>query len=546
MTRLIWAVEDASITNAGISIRINPIIERLQAQGIDVSLVTYKDLIGCLLNASGKPAIATYVFSKPHRSEYLSCMLALQSIGCRVGIDIFDNYYSESGALREFGVQSIWKNILHEADFCVFSTMYLLEYARKLEINSKDMFVIGDPVYPDSYEPLKKRGVTKWNQFLQECNYINVAWFGIDANPYFFAGLSDIFFEISRLREFLEYPSWFFKKRIRQKVSICTKDVPDSRKLVIELNRIGINAEFVQWSRDTCTQLLEESHAVFLPTNNSDFSLSKTHNRLAEALSSNCLVYTCPNSLYTQFKSPLCIDSYSEFARLFADLSSGSDIAEKSQIALEHISRLIKNNDDSTHFCNFLMRATKEGYSRRNRIVSLVGTTKDAENIKILRKAGAIIAGVISPLIKSPPSYDHIELIQDDQSIRIRYNIERIQALHKLTSVNQSTTGYRCHLKSLPNTCLEFQQTSTSNTKYVDLTLVDCGKAFQKLLMSKEMKSLDKSLTFRNSHSRLFISSLYECLYHFCYTHMELCDPIIISGSSPIGSFMDNLIDSSD
>lgn len=294
MTRLIWVVEDSSPTNAGITIRIKPVIKRLRSQGIEVSLVTFKDIVGSLLNASGDLAKGTYLFSKPHKYEYLACMLALQNLGYRVGIDIFDNYYSESDALREFGVQSIWKNILREADFCIFSTPYLLKYASSLRIDSKYMYVIGDPVYPDWYDPLKIKTSTKWEQFFREQSHIDVIWFGIDSNPYFSAGISDIFCNISRLREFLLYPSWFFNKKITHKIYICTRDTLRSRKLVTELYKIGINVEFVQWSNNVCTQLLEDSHAVFLPTNNNDFVLSKTHNRLVEALSHNCLVYVSP------------------------------------------------------------------------------------------------------------------------------------------------------------------------------------------------------------------------------------------------------------
>lgn len=541
MTNIIWIVENNDPGNAGVEIRLKPIVKRLEDLSAYVKVQTYRDLHIQLLDDANIDKNLFFVLSKPSKPEYISYILALQARGCLVGIDIFDNYYSPSLALRHFGVQCVWNNALINADFCIFSTSFLARYASAVSIRKKLSFVICDPVDSNQGSITRNLKKDKWTQLSLLKQEVRVAWFGIDANPYFEVGLADIYRNIPKLLEIKDSIIKTMGPQAMMKFSICTKKTKHMEPLLSALWSLGIPAQFIEWSKVACAELLFNTHIVFLPTNNEIFSLSKTHNRLVDSIANNCISYISSNGLYAWLKGDLCIDSPSDLICFLQKNCTDTDIEILRKKTMDRFEYMINKEDQLSDFVSYLKSNPSSSMHHDGRI-ALIGSVPNADVIKILRKSNVAMAGIVSTLVKSPPSYDDITLVHDKDEIRMRI---KKNILKKITSDRYHdlcSSKVTLALRTCKNSRIQYLHFDGDNPKFIEVSLRVSGTPLRDLITNRELLQLDKELVFRNKYAIQLVIALYECLYMYCHRVIKINEIVIISGSNSIGYHLDSLI----
>jgi len=541
MTNIIWIVENEDLGNAGIEIRLRPIIKRLEDSSVYVKIQTYRDLHIQLLSNAKIDKDLFFILSKPHKPEYLSYMLALHARGCLVGIDIFDNYYAPSLALRHLGVQSVWNNALANADFCTFSTHFLARYASGVSVNDKPSFIVSDPIECSHVSITNKLDKKKWTQLSLLKHEVRVTWFGIDANPYFEVGLADIYRNIPRLIEIKDAITKSMGSQTIMNFSICTRKTKHIEPLLSALWELGIPTHFIEWSKLACAELISNTHIVYLPTNNGIFSLSKTHNRLVDSIANNCISYISPNGLYTWLKGDLCIDSQSDLIHLLEKFKTDADIEILRETTMDRIACMINEEDQLPDFISYLKSNPSKSMQHKGKF-ALIGSVPNADIIKILRKANVPMAGIVSTLVKSPPSYDDVTLFHDTRGLRIRVKKNTIM---RITSDKQHDlfSGNATHiLRTTKNSRVQFLHFDGDDPMFVEVSIRSHGTPLCDLSANHELLQHDKNLVFRNPYLLKMVIALYECLYVYCSSVLGINDISVISGSNSIGYHLDSLI----
>jgi hypothetical protein len=542
MAEVIWLVEDPSISNAGIAIRTLPLLYKLKSLGVDTRLMSYSEVDSTLHFASEVSKAPLYIFSKPSKPEYISLMLSMKNQGCIIGLDIFDNYYISSTALDSFGVRSVWLNAKAVADFYFFSTPFLAKFSQPTQSLDQRSFLIGDPVPPIKADLIvqSSNSTHKWYGLDQSKDPFRVVWFGIDSNPFFEAGLVDIYKYTPRLCDIFRTIKECDQRKETPLLYICTKNVPAAAQLVSHLKNLGIKASFIEWSKEGCQTLLKSAHLVFLPTSSSEFILSKTHNRLTDAISNLAVAFVNPSSLYSPFVGGACLDSISALKTLLLARPSLPEMISVCDETLKRIAGYQDQWSDLEEAVEFIKSSCTSVQSSAPKVV-IMGTLKDASCLKRLRHSRNIIAGVSSPLIKAPPQYDDITLMHTSSSISLRFRTDKLESRQKKRLQEHQTILFRSSSPWLQKSSLILEKQDSSAKPIVAFEMTSAIGIFHDLLSFEGLWNLDKSQTFREESSTKLILSMYELLHFFCATILPDMEISVVSSATCVGSFLDHL-----
>lgn len=280
-----WVVSEIDRNNAGYRVRTLPIVEEMKAYGRKPILIPIKEFSEKLPSMI-KDAKAVIV-SKPSDTMSYLCIRHLASNGIKIVVDLFDNYFSWSPSLFQNDIPWHWLRILKACSMVMVSTDCLAQTVRNLGVNN--VVCVGDLI-PEIHGKKSRASIKKWEDKTQ----INLLWFGINANPFFQAGLEDLISWVSVVESIQVSLGTFCQIRL----TICTKLVREVDIVIAAYRNAGIDVAFVPWTESSCNELLEKAHVVLLPSNMTGFSLSKTHNRCSDALARNCLVLSSPNGPY--------------------------------------------------------------------------------------------------------------------------------------------------------------------------------------------------------------------------------------------------------
>ncbi len=287
MSALHWFVTEIDPKNAGYRVRTMPIVAELRAQGLEVELHTTAEMPSLVKTLAANAAAV--VVSKPADSLTFLCLGHLRANGVPVVIDLFDNYFSWSPALFRRQLHWQWMCALQTASLVISSSEFLRRVVTSL--TDTPVVQIGDLVLPPVAGRLDAATLAaKW----EAPPRIELLWFGIAGNPYYFAGLEDLVRWTDVIHDLVRRTAG----RLTMRLTICTNRVPAVDAVLHTLRSSEIEARYVEWSETVCDSLLASSHVVLLPTSLSGFSLSKTHNRCTDALASGCLVLASPHGPY--------------------------------------------------------------------------------------------------------------------------------------------------------------------------------------------------------------------------------------------------------
>ncbi len=290
---------------AGARIRYGRLSPELQRLGIDLHLAEIESVDP---NVDASDAL---LISKCHDARALVAAAAGRRRGQLVGVDLFDDYFSQTADSRLTRFRSWLAQLLPLSDFALCSTPVMAEvvgsYASDLPVH-----VVNDPGPPLDSDALSTLLANKLARVQREQS-LRLAWFGVGDNPNFRVGLTD-----------LAGFGGMLKLLARSAADVRLTVLTNARALTAEglalVAGLPVPTTVVEWSEDRERALLDESFACFLPVNAQRFSAAKSLNRAITALSAGCQVISAGYPLYALLGDLI----YRDTDRFLDDLASGA------------------------------------------------------------------------------------------------------------------------------------------------------------------------------------------------------------------------------
>jgi glycosyltransferase involved in cell wall biosynthesis len=247
--------------------------KHLAARGFKVSIGTMPKVseLERIASLEKKPV----VFSKSVNVENEILVEKLKKLGCRIILDLCDNYFDHSGHGRKYRSHTI--KMCRLADKVVSSTDFLASviYAE----TGVEAVVIPDPVEGP-------RGAAR---AVGGFDVIKLLWFGHPSN---FPSV------VSTIPSLQALSSDF-----QISLNIVTSPLPAVAQMVHRFAHSGdrLSCSLTEWSPDAVWLALESCDAVILPSSDSPFYLAKSSNRLIEAIWAGRCVVASPLPSYLPF-----------------------------------------------------------------------------------------------------------------------------------------------------------------------------------------------------------------------------------------------------
>lgn len=295
--------EDAS-QQAGVRIRYNRIRDHLAKRGDSIRVETFEAFTGSVPVEDD-----VYIFSKCYDVRAPLLEQILKSSGKTIGIDLFDDYFSQSHDSRLDRFRDSLNEHVGIIDFILCSTPKMADVARRLA-HGLPVHVMNDPA-PDMDASGLNILLRDKLDLLLETRTLKVCWFGMGDNPHYPVGLADLTAFGHKLTA-LERSGFEVRLAIRTNARALTTD------MLARLRRLPVPYSLDEWSVESEALLLQDSLACFIPTNGQNFSTAKSLNRALTALSHGTQVLSAGFPLY----APLSPFIYRDAADLLADIES--------------------------------------------------------------------------------------------------------------------------------------------------------------------------------------------------------------------------------
>ncbi len=291
-------------SSAGARIRYGRLAQGLSAVGVSLHLesITAFDPAAAKCDA--------LLISKCHDAKSLLAAAVVSRRGKLVGVDLFDDYFSQATDSRLNAYREWLAGLLQDCDFCLCSTDMMAEVVQSYK-PELPTHVVNDPARAHSVETTLQLVESKIAEAHQR-RIIRAAWFGVGDNPYFPVGLTDLYTHASVLSELT-------RSGMAVELAVLTNRRslrPEGLELI---SRLPVPCTVMEWSESAEREVLEKSLLAFLPVATQRFSSAKSLNRAFTALSYGCQVLSVGHPLYATLQ-PLV---YREPNAFLADLSQG-------------------------------------------------------------------------------------------------------------------------------------------------------------------------------------------------------------------------------
>lgn len=383
--KIYWIVADVNTRNAGYRVRTLPLASALTKYGMHVEILSMKELHTDIEKIAHTAEVV--IVAKPGDTDSYLCMRYLKECGVAVIVDLFDNYFSWSPALYKRGVTWQWLRAVEISSAICSSTLAIAETVRSLGF--ENIHVISDSAPKDFQEIVPGVNLhTKWDN----PEVIELLWFGISDNPYFYAGIDDLISwsnVVCALRDSIHV-------RYAVRLTICTNRVAAVQDAILYFSHEGIDVRFEEWTEERCSQLMVESHVVLIPTNLSSFSRSKTHNRCSDAIWRQCLVLAGANGPYIDIPGGVHT-SVKTLAPILLELHE-VEIASQMNTSATYISSNYRVENQSRELSQIIEKIRPE-YIRSIPdaglpAVLIAGAAMSISTLKLSRKLNYLSAGI--------------------------------------------------------------------------------------------------------------------------------------------------------
>ena len=293
---------DAAARQAGARIRYRRIERHLASIGCEMALISLEQL-----NFQHD----VYLFSKCYDTRSVLAAHLLKRAGKTVGIDLFDDYFSQAEDSRLVRFQKWIRSIAASTDFVLCSTPAIRRVSERV-LPGTPSHVMNDPT-PEVDVVALGRALKRKIDLARSTRVIKLCWFGMGDNAHFPVGLSDLAAfggELARLEQ----------GAFRVELAIQTNERALQADALARLQRLPLPFSLAEWSEEREGALLSDSLACFLPVNAQSFSVVKSLNRATSALASGVQVLSSGYPLY----EPLSDFLYRDPTELLRDVGAGT------------------------------------------------------------------------------------------------------------------------------------------------------------------------------------------------------------------------------
>jgi len=303
--RIVAVIPDAAWRHtAGVRIRYDRLMPELAALGHRLDLTPIDDF-----HAGRGFDADVYLFCKTYDARAPLLAREMQAAGARVGVDFFDDYFSQTGDSRFVHLRRWYRSMMRRVDFALCATPQMHERLSPMA-GSVPFHVVNDPsgpVDPAAIAETARRNAARARQ--SRC--LDLGWFGIGDNPYFQVGLSDLhaFGAVLTGVRALGYDA-----RLR----VLTNERSLTVNRLEMLARLPVPVRMDLWSEAAEAALIAGSLACFLPVNAQGFSTVKSLNRGVTTLSGGAQILSAGYPLYDRLGAFV----YRDPAALVSDLET--------------------------------------------------------------------------------------------------------------------------------------------------------------------------------------------------------------------------------
>lgn len=387
---VIIPTEDSS-QQAGVRIRYNRIEPDLAARGDHIRVATLQAVSG-----SSPLSDDIYIFSKCYDARAPLLAQALKGAGKIIGIDLFDDYFSQRHDSRMLRFSHWLDEMTDSIDFVLCSTPAMAQVASR-RARRLPVHVMNDPAPDLDPERLKKVLRDKIDAAV-EMRRIKVCWFGMGDNPHFPVGLADLVAYSHKLTE-LEASGYDVSLAIRTNARALTAET------LAKLRRIPVPYSLDEWSVESEALLLDDSIACFIPTNGQNFSVAKSLNRALTALTRGTQVFSVGHPLY----APLDPFIYREASTLVTDVEQRTlalrpDTVKDLGTLIDRLGNIRREASSLLEFLNALPSPTLRPTSGTAKLAVIHGV-RSIDAINIFAGASGAIT-VASPYCTESWSFD--------------------------------------------------------------------------------------------------------------------------------------------
>ena len=381
-------------TQAGVRIRYRRIEQALRHQGHGLHVVPVQNL-----SAQTDFPHDVYIISKCYDARALLIAGLLQRREKLIGVDLFDDYFSQSHDSRFTGMRYWFRNLLQLVDFALCSTPLMCELAESFQLELAK-HVLNDPaVLPD--EENLRLVLRRKLEHVQRTGILNVGWFGIGDNPYFPVGLTDLVAfsgDLHKLR-------WCgFDIRL----DILTNRRAMTTNGLAMLTRLAVPYAVEEWTEEREKRLLAKSLICFLPVNSQNFSVMKSLNRAESALCAGVQVLSSGYPVYEALGSLI----YRDPAKLLDDIRQKKLALREDTVS--DLMRLMRQCADPVIEARSLVGFLKEQHKHKLSVTSAAkeqpfvaiihGRNTIGDVHKLAQRVGALSIG--SPFSKLDLNFD--------------------------------------------------------------------------------------------------------------------------------------------
>lgn len=293
------------LNSAGVRIRYDRLRPRLEALGYTLSVIPIDEI----RTGRGMDADIALI-TKVYDGRAIAVARALRAKGARVGIDVFDDYFSQLGDPRFMRMRSWLSQIGMYLDFGLCATAPMRDRLAGL-LPGLPVHVLNDP-HGGLDEAAIAASVAESVARAQATREIAVGWFGIGDNPNFQVGLDD-------LAAFGSALSGLRRRGWSARLRILTNARALNTPRLEGLTRLPLPWTLDEWSEERQDALLRTSLVCAVPVNAQPFSSVKSMNRAITALAGGAQVLSLGYPLY----APVGPAIYRDTADLLDDLERG-------------------------------------------------------------------------------------------------------------------------------------------------------------------------------------------------------------------------------
>lgn len=304
--RIAAFVSDAqALTSAGVRIRYNRLRPDLAASGHELDVQVIDDV-----GADRDLDIDVGLITKIYDGRAMAIARRLRARGARVGIDVFDDYFSQNTDARFTPYRGWLSQMAGYLDFALCGTLSMQDRLVRL-LPGLRTHVVKDPhdrIDPEAVAASVETAAAR----ARRDGVVEVAWFGIGDNRHFQVGLED-------LAAFGSHLSGFSRRGWAARLRVLTNPRAMTLERLERLARLPVPCEIEEWSETRQDALLRDSLVSFLPVNAQAFSTVKSMNRVVSALLGGTQVLSVGYPLYASVGELI----YRDAGTIVDDLEAG-------------------------------------------------------------------------------------------------------------------------------------------------------------------------------------------------------------------------------